>query len=124
MFNLICRTFLQASFHCQGRAIENQQPQMLQYLRCRAAVVVAILFNMGGVTTLWLAATGKLGDLPLWQIVGLALVGNIGPGWLDLASLTVSIKNFPQHRGTVVGARLSFLRHTSLEDVRGLQSTL
>ena len=70
----------------------------------RAALLVGGLLNLGGFTTLWLAAHGRLGHLALWQITWLVVIGGVGVGWLDAVSMTTSISNFPQHRGTVVGA--------------------
>ncbi len=38
------------------------------------------------------------------QVVTLAVVGLTGGGWTDTAAIVTSVRNFPRHRGSVVGA--------------------
>ena len=59
---------------------------------------------LAGLVPMWLAAEGHFGAMPLWQLIWLTLIGFSGLAWFDVASMTVSIANFPQHRGTMVGA--------------------
>ncbi len=40
------------------------------------------------------------------QVVGLAVVGFAGGGWVDTACLATNVRNFPRERGIVVGARM------------------
>ena len=37
------------------------------------------------------------------QVVTLAVVGLSGSGWVDTAAIVTSVRNFPRHRGSVVG---------------------
>jgi Nodulin-like len=37
------------------------------------------------------------------QVVTLAIVGLSGSGWVDTAAIVTSVRNFPRHRGSVVG---------------------
>lgn len=40
------------------------------------------------------------------QVVTLAIVGLSGSGWVDTAAIVTSVRNFPRHRGSVVGVSL------------------
>lgn len=43
------------------------------------------------------------------QVMALAVVGLSGGGWVDTAAIATSIRNFPHHRGSIVGMGLPFL---------------
>jgi Nodulin-like len=40
------------------------------------------------------------------QVVTLAVLGLSGSGWVDTAAIVTSVRNFPRHRGSVVGKLL------------------
>lgn len=58
----------------------------------------------GGYGGLWLAASG-LAEPPYWALVGLTSTAFVGGSCVDMACMATNVRNFPGHRGTVVGAR-------------------
>lgn len=53
---------------------------------------------------LWLAASGRAAP-PYWALVGLTAAAFAGGSWVDTACIATNVRNFPGHRGTVVGAQ-------------------
>ena len=66
-----------------------------------AAGLAAMSSGYGG---LWLAASG-LAAPPYWALVGLTSTAFVGGSCVDMACMATNVRNFPGHRGTVVGAR-------------------
>ncbi|KAK9838163.1 hypothetical protein WJX81_005591 [Elliptochloris bilobata] len=69
-----------------------------------AAGLAAMSAGYGG---LWLAASGRAAP-PYWALVGLTAVAFAGGSWVDTACIATNVRNFPGHRGTIVGVLKSF----------------
>ena len=65
-------------------------------------LAVGLAEHFCGYFGLWLAATGRLA-LPYFGTVCLAVMAFNGANWVDTACIATNIRNFPAHRGNVVG---------------------
>ena len=76
-------------------------------MRCgrgrRVTLAVGLAAMAGGYGGLWLAASGRAAP-PYWALVGLTSAAFAGGSWVDTACIATNVRNFPGHRGTVVGA--------------------
>eukprot|EP00897_Mesotaenium_endlicherianum_P004707 jgi/Mesen1/4264/ME000022S03551 len=68
-----------------------------------ALVLIGGLQNLIGYGALWLVASGRVSQPPLWQICVLMLVGVNGATYFNTAGLVTCVGNFPRSRGVVVG---------------------
>jgi uncharacterized membrane protein YgcG len=68
----------------------------------RASLAAGAAANLAGFLGLWAAATLRF-RARLWQLCALAVLAANGGTWLDTAALATSLRNFPAHRGLVVG---------------------
>ena len=69
---------------------------------CRLVLAVGLLEHFCGYFGLWLTATGRL-TLPYFGTVCLTVMAFNGSNWVDTACIATNIRNFPAHRGNVVG---------------------
>ena len=70
----------------------------------RATLAAGLAAMMCGYGGLWLAASGRAAP-PYWALVGLTAAAFAGGSWVDTACIATNVRNFPGHRGTVVGAQ-------------------
>jgi len=69
----------------------------------RVTLAAGLAAMAGGYGGLWLAASGRAAP-PYWALVGLTSAAFAGGSWVDTACVATNVRNFPGHRGTVVGA--------------------
>eukprot|EP00191_Tetraselmis_sp_GSL018_P025024 CAMPEP_0177624108 /NCGR_PEP_ID=MMETSP0419_2-20121207/29293_1 /TAXON_ID=582737 /ORGANISM="Tetraselmis sp., Strain GSL018" /LENGTH=507 /DNA_ID=CAMNT_0019124771 /DNA_START=732 /DNA_END=2257 /DNA_ORIENTATION=+ len=62
--------------------------------------------NIVGFTALWAAGSGYI-NASLWQVAIFAWIAHNNGTWFDTSSMVTTVRNFPNHRGTVVGAMKS-----------------
>ncbi|PRW32873.1 MFS general substrate transporter [Chlorella sorokiniana] len=65
-------------------------------------LLVGMASNAAGYSLLWAAVSGRF-RAQLWQLAALAALGMTGSMWADTAAMATNVRNFPAHRGTVVG---------------------
>ena len=67
-----------------------------------------LLEHFCGYFGLWLVASQRL-QLPYIAVVGLTVMAFNGSNWIDTACVATNVRNFPGHRGYVVGAQQTCL---------------
>lgn len=72
----------------------------------RLTLLVGMVVNLIGFSALWAAGTGIINP-PLWQVAVFAWIAHNNGTWFDTSSMVTIVRNFPNHRGTVVGAMKS-----------------
>eukprot|EP00873_Tetraselmis_striata_P006611 jgi/Tetstr1/426875/TSEL_017089.t1 len=72
----------------------------------RLTLLVGMFMNVVGFTALWAAGSGVINP-PLWQVAVFAWIAHNNGTWFDTSSMVTIVRNFPNHRGTVVGAMKS-----------------
>eukprot|EP00850_Spirogloea_muscicola_P000889 SM000003S11134 [mRNA] locus=s3:1172629:1176558:- [translate_table: standard] len=65
--------------------------------------------NLLGFGGLWMVASGRVPQLPFWQMCTLIGLGTNGTTWFNTAVLVTVVRNFPKSRGQVVGILKGFL---------------
>ncbi|KAK9814114.1 hypothetical protein WJX72_000842 [[Myrmecia] bisecta] len=74
----------------------------------RLVTGIGVLMQSAGYLAIWLTATHRI-TLQYWQLLLLSGIAANGVVWLDTAAIITNVRNFPDERGTVVGAMKSFL---------------
>jgi hypothetical protein len=69
----------------------------------RLVLGVGLLEHFCGYFGLWLVASRRLA-LPYLGVVCLTVMAFNGSNWVDTACIATNVRNFPAHRGNVVGA--------------------
>ena len=71
--------------------------------QCRLVALVGLVLNCMGYLGVWAGATGRLAVMH-WHVAVLIGLANCGGTFVDVACLATNIRNFPNERGTVIGA--------------------
>ena len=74
----------------------------LRLLCCRLVVWTGIAFSCIGYLLVWAGADGKIA-MPFGVMVVLSMLISDGSSWVDTAATTVSLDNFPHHKGYITG---------------------
>uniref|UniRef100_A0A061QPB7 Mfs general substrate transporter n=1 Tax=Tetraselmis sp. GSL018 TaxID=582737 RepID=A0A061QPB7_9CHLO len=72
----------------------------------RLTLLIGMTMNIVGFTALWAAGSGYI-NASLWQVAIFAWIAHNNGTWFDTSSMVTTVRNFPNHRGTVVGAMKS-----------------
>ena len=83
-------------------ALQTVLPLRLRLLCCRLVVWTGIAFSCIGYLLVWAGADGKIA-MPFGLMVVLSMLISDGSSWVDTAATTVSLDNFPHHKGYITG---------------------
>eukprot|EP00250_Pteridium_aquilinum_P011528 c20128_g1_i1 orf=222-2069(-) len=76
---------------------------LCNYIPVWSLLTIGATVSFLGFGTLWLVVSGTIAPLPFWlMFIATAMVGNAAT-WLNTATFTVSMRNFPRNRGPITG---------------------
>uniref|UniRef100_A0A0R0HCG0 Uncharacterized protein n=1 Tax=Glycine max TaxID=3847 RepID=A0A0R0HCG0_SOYBN len=69
-------------------------------------------FDFGGYFMIWLAVTGRISKLHVWQVCIYIAIGSSSLSFANTGVITTSVKNFPESRGRILGLLKGYLGHS------------
>ncbi|KAH1220583.1 Protein NUCLEAR FUSION DEFECTIVE 4 [Glycine max] len=74
-------------------------------------ILLGSAFDFGGYFMIWLAVTGRISKLHVWQVCIYIAIGSSSLSFANTGVITTSVKNFPESRGRILGNDSESLIH-------------
>ncbi|KAG4967410.1 hypothetical protein JHK87_033061 [Glycine soja] len=75
-------------------------------------ILLGSAFDFGGYFMIWLAVTGRISKLHVWQVCIYIAIGSSSLSFANTGVITTSVKNFPESRGRILGLLKGYLGHS------------